>query len=150
MNHQVFIDGREIPLIEPEAADLREVEPGVFSVLRNGRAYEVRIVPSQDGYSIQIGGTVFKAEVRDPRSLNHRRASGLGHGRQNITSPMPGKVVRVLVHAGQEVEPGQGLLVVEAMKMQNEMKASKAGRVAAINVKDGDTVAAGETLTVIE
>ena len=64
--------------------------------------------------------------------------------------PMPGKVVRVLVAAGDMVEAGQGILVVEAMKMQNEMKASRAGRVAAMHTREGATVAAGEALATIE
>jgi biotin carboxyl carrier protein len=63
---------------------------------------------------------------------------------------MPGKVVRVLVIEGQEIEPGQGLIIVEAMKMQNEMKASKAGRVVEIKTRDGATVSAGEVLAIIE
>jgi biotin carboxyl carrier protein len=63
---------------------------------------------------------------------------------------MPGKVIRVLVNKGDAVEAGQGLVVVEAMKMQNEMKAARPGRVAEVRVQGGDTVGAGETLVVLE
>ena len=71
-------------------------------------------------------------------------------GRQNVTAPMPGKVVRLLVADGDSVQAGQGIAVVEAMKMQNEMKAPRSGRVAALAVHEGDTVGAGAVLAVIE
>jgi biotin carboxyl carrier protein len=147
---QIFLNGREIELNLNEASDAREVEPGVYSILRNGKSYEVRVQPAPEGYSIEAGGYRFQAEVRDPRNSGRRRNSTLGSGRQKITSPMPGKVVRVLVIEGQEIEPGQGLIIVEAMKMQNEMKASKAGRVVEIKTRDGATVSAGEVLAIIE
>jgi biotin carboxyl carrier protein len=66
-------------------------------------------------------------EVRDPRAISSQGKSGLGEGRQTVNAPMPGKVVRLLVSEGDEVEAGAGLVVVEAMKMQNELKAPKAG-----------------------
>ena len=86
----------------------------------------------------------------EERGIEDDAVAGAQHGRQNIAAPMPGKVVRVLVSVGDTVEPGQGLIVVEAMKMQNEMKSPKAGIVAEIKTKDGATVAAGEILIVIE
>jgi biotin carboxyl carrier protein len=80
-----------------------------------------------------------------------RRSGKQGReGVETITAPMPGKVVRVLVAPGDAVEAGQGLVVVEAMKMQNEMKASLAGRVATVPAREGATVAAGEVLATIE
>jgi biotin carboxyl carrier protein len=89
-------------------------------------------------------------EVRDPRSFSRNRHAGIGHGRQTISAPMPGKVVRVLVREGDIVQAGAGLIVVEAMKMQNEHKAPKAGTVIRLSVQEGGTVAAGEPLVVIE
>jgi biotin carboxyl carrier protein len=89
-------------------------------------------------------------EAFDPRDL---RASGHGggtHGRQEIAAPMPGKVVRVLVKVGDAVEEGQGVVVVEAMKMQNEMKSPKAGTVAEVRTRADATVSAGEVLIVVE
>ena len=71
-------------------------------------------------------------------------------GREPITAPMPGRVIRVLVEPGQEVAAGEGLIVVEAMKMQNEMKAPRAGRVASVKAEAGATVSAGDILVVIE
>ena len=97
-----------------------------------------------------VNGRSFAVEVFDPREMRARKSAGAGEGRQNIAAMMPGKVVRVLVAQGDEVEAGQGLIVVEAMKMQNEMKSPKAGRVIEVKTKPDATVAAGEVLMVIE
>jgi biotin carboxyl carrier protein len=147
---QILVNGREIQLTADEIADAREVEPGVFSVLRNGRSFEVHVQPGPESFTVEAGDYRFQVEVRDPRNARRRHDSAIGGGRQKIAAPMPGKVVRVLVTEGQAVEPGQGLIVVEAMKMQNEMKASKAGKVIEIKTLDGATVSAGEVLVIIE
>ena len=103
-----------------------------------------------DRLVVVIDGYRFEAEVRDPRRWSPQSA-GRGHdGIQTIAAPMPGKVVRVLVAAGDSVAPGQGLVVVEAMKMQNELKAPRTGRVLSVAVREGATVAAGEPLVTIE
>ena len=81
---------------------------------------------------VVIDGFRFEIEVRDPRRWSRKAGRRGGEGVQNIAAPMPGKVVRVLVAPGDAVETGQGLVVVEAMKMQNEMKAARAGRVLAV------------------
>lgn len=107
--------------------DIREVEPGVYSILQDGKSFVVR-----------IAGPVVA------------RQANAGPGGGNPTASMPGRVVRVLVALGQQVQAGQGLIVIEAMKMQNEMKASKPGRVTKINVQDGATVTAGEILMLLE
>lgn len=127
-----------------------QVEPGVYSILVDGKSFEVRVLPAEAGWNVHINGVRYAVEVRDPRNSSRRSRAARGTGRQNITAPMPGKVIRVLVHEGAEVEAGQGLVVVEAMKMQNEMKASRPGRVVEIRVRDGDTVGSGETLVVLE
>ncbi len=157
----VLVDGREIRLdlkqdgetyrfrVESEverAAEVRQVEPGVYSVLVGGRSYQVRI----EGAVVSIAGQSFRVEVIDPRRWNRDRNHQIAEGLQNITASMPGKVVRVLVAQGDHVEAGQGILVVEAMKMQNEMKAVKAGRVATMAAVAGATVNAGEILATIE
>jgi biotin carboxyl carrier protein len=88
--------------------------------------------------------------VRDPRRRSGQRGRhGLG-GSQQVISPMPGRVVRLLVAQGDEVSAGQGLVVVEAMKMQNELKAPRDGRVLTLTAREGATIAAGEVLAVIE
>ena len=148
---QVFAGDRQV-VTGRAPVDVREVEPGVFSVIRDGRSYELRAVSVADEgvYDVIVDGREFRLEVRDPREFSRRSGSAFGSGRQNVNAAMPGKVVRVLVKDGDEVEAGQGLVVVEAMKMQNEMKASKPGRVLKVHVKDGDTVGAGQALVVIE
>jgi len=135
---------------DPERSAQVEVpEPGVYSVLMDGRSYEARVEERPGGLVVVIDGYRFEIEVRDPRRWS-RKAGGAGaEGVQSIAAPMPGKVVRVLVAPGDTVEAGQGLVVVEAMKMQNEMKASRAGRVLSVAVKEGATVAAGEVLATI-
>jgi biotin carboxyl carrier protein len=121
--------------------------PGIYSILIDGLSYQATILAPG---SIQVNGRIFSVEVFDPRELRARSTAGASEGRQNILAPMPGKVVRLLVAAGDAIEAGQGLIVVEAMKMQNEMKSPKAGTVVDIKTKDGATVAAGEIMIVIE
>ena len=119
---------------------------GAYSVLIGGRSY---YAISADG-AIRVNGREFAIEISDPRELHGHRAGGIGEGRHSIVAPMPGKVVRVLVSAGDAIESGQGLVVVEAMKMQNEMKSPKAGKVLEVKTKAEATVAAGDVLVVIE
>ena len=97
-----------------------------------------------------MNGRTLVVEAFDPRELRARKIAGAGKGRLDIAAPMPGKVVRLLVSPGDSVEAGQGLVVVEAMKMQNEMKSPRSGRVAEIKTKVDATVKAGEVLLVIE
>jgi biotin carboxyl carrier protein len=157
----VLLDGRRIRLewkqeeetcryrIESEeekTAGIRQVAPGIYSVLAGGRSYEARA----SGKGVVIGGRGFDVEVVDPRRWKRERNHSQAEGRQNIVATMPGKVVRVLVTAGELVEAGQGIVVVEAMKMQNEMNAARAGRVVTLAAAAGDTVHAGEILAAIE
>ena len=142
---RVALDGERVE------ADVAEVEPGVFSVVARGESYEVRVTPQADGtLSLQAGNHEFAAEVFDPRAWRGRRHSGVeAEGRQQVTAPMPGKVVRVLVRTGERVEANQGLVVVEAMKMQNEVRSPKTGRVERLLAKEGQAVNAGEVLAVV-
>jgi len=132
-------------------ADVAEITPNVFSALLSGRSHEVYVTPSSDGrLQLETDGLEFLAEVSDPRSWRGRRHSGAeAEGLQQIVAPMPGKVVRVLVKAGDAVEAGQGLLVVEAMKMQNEIHSPKSGKVGRVLVREGQAVNAGEVLCVV-
>ena len=98
---------------------------------------------------VTVDGYRFEIEVRDPRRWARGSGRAEREGQETLAAPMPGKVVRVLVSPGDEVVPGQGLVVVEAMKMQNEIKASRPGRVLAIHAKEGATVAAGEALATV-
>jgi biotin carboxyl carrier protein len=130
-------------------AQVEEPETGVYSVLIDGRSYEARVEEHPNFLEVVIDGYRFEIEVRDPRRWSSG-TSGRGHdGVQTVAAPMPGKVVRVLAASGDAVEQGQGLVVVEAMKMQNEMKAPRAGRVLSVAAREGATVTAGEVLLTI-
>src|SRR5262249_7252916 len=101
--------------------------------------------------SIVVGHERFAATVRDPRSLrSRRRSSGASEGVKKVSAPMPGKVVRILAPAGTGVEGGQPVVVVEAMKMENELKAPKKGKVKRITVSEGAPVEAGQVLAEVE
>ncbi len=141
----VRLDGREIE------ADAVEVSAGTYSILIGGRSFEVRVEPAAAGVQVHAGGQVFRAQVLDPRAWSGKRGHGglEAEGRQQVTAPMPGKVVRVLVKAGDAVEARQGLLVVEAMKMQNEIRSPKSGKVERLLVAEGQAVNAGEVLAVV-
>jgi biotin carboxyl carrier protein len=131
-------------------AHVELAEPGVYSVLMGGHSYDARVEEHPDCLVVVIDGYRFETEVRDPRRWSPKTSRRGADGVQAITAPMPGKVVRVLVAAGDAVEAGQGLLVVEAMKMQNEMKAPRAGTVLSVAAKEGATVTAGEVLATLE
>ena len=136
---------------QPERrAQLTEVEPGIYSVLLDGRSYEAHAEIGNDCAWITIRGHRFRVAITDPRRWSTKRAGSHGHEREEIVAPMPGKIVRLLVEPGQGIEAGQGVVVMEAMKMQNELKAHRTGRVAAIPVHAGDTVSAGAILATIE
>jgi biotin carboxyl carrier protein len=131
-------------------AQIVAVEPGVYSVLLDGRSYEARVEQSEGCVVVFIDGHRFELEIRDPRRWSRQSGQPGVEGRSQVVAPMPGKIVRLLVAEGDTVTAGQGLLVVEAMKMQNEMKAPKAGRVMAFAAREGATVTAGEILAIIE
>jgi biotin carboxyl carrier protein len=149
MKLQILVNGRPVEVDTDGLDAVVGVEPGVYSVLLDGRSYEVRAIRNGDGLRLELDGQRFSAEVYDPRDRGGKSAAAVGTGRQNVNAPMPGKVIRVLVGEGDAVEAGQGLVVVEAMKMQNEMKSTRAGQVVEVRVQDGATVSAGDTLVVI-
>jgi biotin carboxyl carrier protein len=156
MKWQVVVDGRAIEVDSQQLESVLEGETGVYSVLLDGASYEIRIQPSGHGltangkFTASVADRRFNVEVRDPRDASPGSRAAIGSGRQNVTAPMPGKVVRVLVDKGDQVDTSQGLVVVEAMKMQNELKASRPGRVMEIRAREGETVGAGDTLVVLE
>jgi biotin carboxyl carrier protein len=134
----------------PRDASVESPEPGVYSVLLDGRSYDAFVEDTPTGLVVTIEGHRFELEIRDPRRWS-RKTAGAGAGAvQSIVSPMPGKVVRVLAAPGDEVVAGQGIVVVEAMKMQNELKSNRTGRVLSVPAKEGATVNAGELLATIE
>lgn len=140
----VHMDGRAV------AADCVRVGDS-FSLIIDGKAFDVRVEHGQDNLRVSLGGKTYECSVRNPRSLRTaRRAAGTEGGPQKLSASMPGKVVRVLVRAGDPVTVGQGILVIEAMKMQNEVRSPGAGVLKSLSVKEGANVNAGEILAIIE
>jgi biotin carboxyl carrier protein len=142
---RVTLDGR------PVAVDAVEIAPNTISILLDGQSFEISVTPSPDGkLKLQTGTREFTAEIIDPRAWSGRRHAHVeAEGRQQIVAPMPGKVVRLLVKAGDHVEASQALLVVEAMKMQNEIRSPKSGTVERVLAREGQPVNAGEVLCVV-
>jgi biotin carboxyl carrier protein len=135
---------------EERLADVESPEPGVYSILMDGRVYDAHVEEQPGGcLVVTLDGSRFEIQVRDPRRWTGNSAGRGGEGVESLTAPMPGKVVRVLVGAGDEVAAGQGIAVVEAMKMQNEIKAGRRGRVLALPAKEGAAVTAGDVLATI-
>ncbi len=134
----------------PQALDLIFSDASHDVMLVGNTCYDVVSVQRAGGYEVNVFNRVFDIEVIDPRQLatGTGRASGLGDGA--VRAKMPGRVVKVLVGDGDEVAAGQGLLILEAMKMQNEIRAPRAGRVSSLAVKPGDTVEAGRLLLTVE
>jgi biotin carboxyl carrier protein len=139
------VDGRAV------MADVQMLQPGVMSLVVAGRQYRCVLDGDAVAGGVLIGGRRFEFQVEDPRSLQGRRgAGGSADGPRVVKAPMPGRVVRLLAGVGDEVVEGQGIVVIEAMKMQNELKSPKAGRVVRVAVAVDDTVGAGDVLAVIE
>jgi biotin carboxyl carrier protein len=140
------VDGRAIE------AEVSEPEPGVFLFKTGGRVVEVFVGPfADDKATVSVRGSDHEIRLTDPKRLRGSADSAeAAGGRAEIKTAMPGKVVRILAAEGDEVQKGDGLIVVEAMKMQNEMRSPKHGRVTGIRVKEGDTVGAGDLLLIVD
>ena len=138
------IDGQRLE------ADATAVSPGIYSILINGKSFDVRVECLGSQLRVITSGREFSVLVQDEREWRRNRAGSVeAEGRQQVLAPMPGKIVRVLVSAGDSVRAGQGLLVVEAMKMQNEIRAPKSGTIDRVRVVEGQTVNAGEVVVII-
>jgi biotin carboxyl carrier protein len=133
---------------------VQESAPGSYLMIHNNRVFECRVegrVESGKQISVVMGTTEYLVTLTDPKRL--RGTTGVearGDDVARIVAPMPGKVARVLVAVGDAVKVGDGIMVVEAMKMQNEMKTPKAGKVTSLNAEPGATVNAGDVLAVVE
>jgi len=134
----------------PLEANAVQIAPGIYSILVDGESLEVRVEADGGGLRVAAADQEWRAEIRDPRQWRQNRSGGSeAEGRQQVSAPMPGKIVRVLVRAGETVSAKQGLFVVEAMKMQNEIRSPKSGKVERLLVSEGQTVNAGEALAII-
>jgi biotin carboxyl carrier protein len=151
--YEVTIDGHR------HAADVTVIN-GLWSLIlsdgRSRRSHEVAIVeqpPGSGNLTVHVDGRLVSAAVGAARGSWSRRGQEMGRGGegpQNVIAPMPGKVVKLLVQVGDTVALRQGVVVVEAMKMENELKAARAGTVAEVRVSEGASVEAGAVLAVIE
>jgi biotin carboxyl carrier protein len=141
------LDGQSVEV------DWAEISPGVYSMLLEGTTYEVWVRrpaahenPRNGEFRAAVGLNLYSVEVLDPRARRKGRGRDAAHGPQEILAPMPGKIVRILVEENQEVAVNQGLLVIEAMKMQNELRSPRAGRVEKVFVAAGGGVETGAKL----
>jgi len=144
--YRVVIGERELDL------DAVHLQGFALSLIAGTGSYRCDIDPGKNGQiRVLVGETVYPLEILDERRLRMRRAGGKFtlEGPQRIDAPMPGKVTRVLVKAGDQVEEGQGLVVVEAMKMENELKSPKAGKVTELHAVEGEAVESGAKLAVV-
>ena len=153
---EIELTEREHNVIEMEIGgrkyvlEAKAVEPGVYWMNRNNRSVEIGVMPSLEGYVVSLAGRQIPVEIVDARTAL-RRAVQQGHaGVVQIRAPMPGKVVKLLVAEGAEVEANQGIIVMEAMKMQNEIKSPKKGVVRKLGVAEGAAVSSGDVLATVE
>lgn len=149
--------GRFTVLMDGRTREIDVVRAGLYglSILSSGEdlSYDVQVTPSgaRGELLVTLGGRVVPVSV-NARQTGRRGAdhAGTGDGEYAVTAPMPGRVMRVLVSAGDEIAARQGLVIVEAMKMENELRSPKAGRVKEVSVAPGTSVEAGRVLLIIE
>jgi biotin carboxyl carrier protein len=138
----------------PLIADVAEINASTYSIVIGGRSFEARVsreAENSDGLLVRCAGRDYRVGIADPRAWRAGRSAALeAAGGQRVLAPMPGRVVRLLVSVGESVEAGAGLLVVEAMKMQNEIRAPKSGKIERVLVTDGQAVRSQEALIIIE
>ena len=149
MKRHVMVDGAAREFDLPDGMII-EAQPGVYSVLLGDRSYEVRVLDGSESLQVEVNGCAIEMRLFDPRETTTVANSAEQSGRREVKAPMPGKVICVLVEEGESVVQDQGLVVVEAMKMQNELKSPKTGRITKITAQVGATVAAGEVLVTLE
>jgi len=143
--YQVTIDGQE------HLVDAHLVQNSLWSILHGADSFEVDIQGRDEEYEVLIAGDCYKFSLmNEQRKALMRTAGKGGAGKAMVTSPMPGKVVKILVAEGEDVQADQGIIVVEAMKMENELKSAVAGKVKEIFVKEGEVVESGAKLIFVE
>jgi biotin carboxyl carrier protein len=140
----VTIDGRSLEV------DWREAGGPFVSLLVGGRSHHVALEPRPGGYRVFVESHEFAVDLLETARVDAAVARRGPAGPARLVAPMPGRIVRVLAEPGQEVDAGQGLLVMEAMKMENELRAPRAGRVAEVHVAEWQTVETGALLVVVE
>lgn len=144
--YAVTLDGKRHQL------EALELSHGAVSILLDGDSHAVEVEEKGDEVAVLLEGQLTTVDIVDERRARLREAAAVFtvEGRQTVNSPMPGKIVKVFVKAGDAVTEGQPLVVVEAMKMENELKAPKAGKVLEVTAAEGTVVENGSKLVVIE
>jgi len=145
-NYRVTIDG------EAYVVDAQRIAGNLWSVLSGNSSFEVDVTKTPaDEYEVLIRGDCHRFTLMNEQRRAMIRAGGKGAvGKAMVTCPMPGKVVKLLVEEGEEVREDQGVIVVEAMKMENELKSAVAGKVKEIFVREGEVVESGAKLLLVE
>lgn len=143
-HYAVTVDGRTLDV------DHQETGAHFASLLIGGRSYEAGLEKRPDGYNVVLAEDVLYVELRGASSGTAAAARKADTGPARVLAPMPGRLVRVLVEPGQQVRAGEGLVVVEAMKMENELRSPRAGRVAQVPVREGQAVETAALLVVVE
>ncbi len=135
-----------ISIDEGQEVEVDAVRPvkDVLSLVHQGRSWEAGLVEIDDGFEVDVVGLRHEFDVMDPRKKALRMAEGAGD--KSLKTQMPGRVVRILVAEGDAVEEGQPVIVVEAMKMENELKSPVSGTVRRVCVHEGDQVQARTNL----
>jgi biotin carboxyl carrier protein len=145
VDYRIRLDGREIELTYAQLSE------DSFSLIVNGESYDVHCERAGEALQVALRGAIYECVVSDPRSLRTRKRAGLADsGEQKLAASMPGKVVRIIAGVGDQIKAGQGILVIEAMKMQNEVRSPKDGQLKKLLVRQGANVVAGAVLAIIE
>ncbi len=146
--HHVSINGRVLEM------DFESVSgQPVFSLIIDGKSFECYVYETDEELQVLMRGRLYHLTVEDEREKRLRAAAGSGvveSGEYNMKAPMPGLVVSIAIREGDKVEKGQVLVILESMKMQNELKSPKAGTVSRIRVKQGETVEQRQTLLSVQ
>jgi biotin carboxyl carrier protein len=144
--YRVSVDGNEF------LVDGKKTGRTNYSLIVDNRSFEIEVDNSEDEYRVLVDGRNYHVRLADERRVRvgGAESDSQHQGRQRVSVPMPGKVIAVLVSEGDAVEKGQGLVIVEAMKMENEVRSPGAGTVKEIRVKAGDTVEGGAVLVIVE
>lgn len=143
--YRVRLDGREI------AVSCIPISKNSLSLIVNGESFDVACERTDEQLQVSVRGTIYECLVSDPRSLRSQKRAGLADsGEQKLTASMPGKVIRIIASVDDQITAGQGILIIEAMKMQNEVRSPKDGQLKKLLVRQGANVVAGEVLAIIE
>lgn len=131
--------------------DLARPAPSHYSLIIDGKSYNTKVNREEASSSVWISGKTFSVEVIDERekALRNRKKNHTLEGEQRVISSMPGKVISILAQVGQQVKQGEGLIIIQAMKMENELKSPKDGEVIEICIQEGKKVEGGEVLLII-